>query len=79
MTGFSKELGFILLGKNTSQKQKKTGKIHSVPVLPACKCRSENDRLEEMLRKAGLYISVQWPEESLEFRYGIGESCEDGI
>jgi hypothetical protein len=65
-----------LLGKSLSQKQTEKGKIYTVPVLFACRCRSEKGRLEEMLRRAGLHVSFQWPKESMEFVSGVREKVE---
>ena len=50
--------------------------MHTVLVLVVCKCRSERDRLEEILRKARLHVSFQWPKESLEFVNGVRERVE---
>jgi hypothetical protein len=64
------------LGKSLSQKQTQTGKIYTVPVLLACQCKSEKDRLEEILKKGRMHVSFQWPKESLEFVNGVREEVE---
>jgi small-conductance mechanosensitive channel len=65
-----------ILGGSTSRKQTRTGDIHTVPVLLACLCRSDRERLEKILRKAGLHVSFQWPKEILEFVNDIREEIE---
>ncbi len=47
-----------------------------MPVLLARQCRSERGRSEEMLRRAGLHVSFQWPKESMEFVRGVREKVE---
>jgi hypothetical protein len=37
-----------------------------VPVLHVCKCRSEKERLEAIVKEAGITASLQWPKESLD-------------
>jgi hypothetical protein len=53
-----------ILGKGTSVKE---GRIHMVPVLITCGCRSAKERMEVLLRKAGLITSFQWPRECMDF------------
>jgi hypothetical protein len=65
-----------ILGKCTSSKETGNGKIHSVPVLITCGCRSMKDRLEVLIRKAGLSTSFQWPTECMEFVYKIREKVD---
>ena len=64
------------LGKCTEQKQAEKGKIHTVPILLVCQCRSEKVSLEEVLRKAGVHVAFQWPKESMEFVNGVREKVE---
>ncbi len=59
-----------ILGNGTSIKEMKKGKIHTVPVLLVCICRSTKESLEDILRKAGFFLSFQWPKEMLGFVKG---------
>jgi hypothetical protein len=65
-----------ILGKGTSSKETGKGKIHTVPVLITCGCRSVKDRLEVLVRKAGLSTSFQWPTKCMEFVYKIREKVD---
>ena len=65
-----------ILGKSTGPKQTSDGEIQTVPVLLSCKCRRDKERMEELLRRAGLHVSFHWPKESLEFVKGVREEVE---
>jgi hypothetical protein len=56
-----------ILGKGTSMKESGKGSIHTVPVLITCGCKNAKGRLEEIVRKAGLVATFQWPKECMEF------------
>jgi hypothetical protein len=56
-----------ILGKCTSMKDSEKGRIHTVPILITCGCRNVKERLEAILKKAGLAASTQWPKECMEF------------
>jgi hypothetical protein len=56
-----------ILGKETTIKGTGKGRIHTVPVLVTCGCRNVKDRMEALLRKAGVVVAVQWPKECMEF------------
>jgi hypothetical protein len=56
-----------ILGKCTSPKETGKGRIHTVPVLITYGCRNMKDRLEVLVRKAGMSTSFQWPKECMEF------------
>jgi hypothetical protein len=58
-------------------KEEEKGMIHTVPVLLKCRCRSEKERLENMVRKAGTNVSFKWPKESLDFVKGLREKVEE--
>jgi hypothetical protein len=60
-----------ILGKCTIPQESSAGVIDTVPVLLGCQCRSEKERLEHILRNAGLHVAFQWPKESLEFVNGV--------
>ena len=66
-----------ILGNGTSIKELEKGKIYTVPILLTCRCRSEKERLENLVRKAGISVSFQWPKESLDFVKGIREKVEE--
>jgi hypothetical protein len=65
-----------ILGKSTSMKETGKGRVHTVPVLITCGCRNVKERLETILRKAGLVASFQWPRECMEFVDKIREKVE---
>jgi hypothetical protein len=56
-----------ILGKGTSMKESGKGSIQTVPVLITCGCKNAKGRLEEIVRKAGLVATFQWPKECMEF------------
>ncbi len=65
-----------ILGKSTSTKDSEKGRIHTVPILITCGCKNVKGRLEEIIRKAGLVSSFQWPKECMEFVEKIREKVE---
>ncbi len=65
-----------ILGKSTVVKGSEKGVIHTVPILITCGCKNVKGRLEEMVRKAGLVASFQWPKECMEFVEKIREKVE---
>jgi hypothetical protein len=56
-----------ILGKSTSRKDTGKGMIHTVPILITCGCKNVKERLEMIVRKAGLVATFHWPKECLEF------------
>jgi hypothetical protein len=48
-----------ILGKGTSLKEIGKGMIHTVPVLLVWKCRDAKERLEAIVRRAGVFVSFQ--------------------
>jgi hypothetical protein len=52
------------------------GRINTVPILITCGCRNVKERLEEIVRKAGLTSSFQWPKECMEFVDKIRDKVE---
>jgi hypothetical protein len=65
-----------ILGKSTSMKETGKGMIHTVPVLISCGCKNVKERLEVIVRKAGLVASFQWPKECMEFVDKFREKVE---
>ncbi len=65
-----------VLGKSTSMKEVGKGRIHTVPILITCGCKNVKDRLEGIVRKAGLVATFQWPQECMEFVDKIREKVE---
>jgi hypothetical protein len=65
-----------ILGKSTYTKEVGKGKIHTVPVLITCGCKSAKESLEAIVRKAGLVASFQWPKECMEFVDKVREKVE---
>jgi hypothetical protein len=56
------------MGKGTSIKETEEGRIHTVPVcvpvLITFVCRNMKERMEGIVRKAGLVASFQWPKDA---------------
>jgi hypothetical protein len=50
--------------------------IQTAAVLLGFHCRREKERLEEIVRKARIIASFQWPEESLEFEKAVRVKVE---
>jgi hypothetical protein len=65
-----------ILGKCTSMKDTEKGRIHTVLILIPCGCRNVKERLEAIVKKAGLAASLQWPKECIEFVDRIHEKVE---
>ena len=65
-----------ILGSGTTVKEMEKGKIHTVPVLLICQCRSTKERLENILKNAGIFVAFQWPKEMMAFVQGIREKVE---
>jgi hypothetical protein len=65
-----------ILGKSTSMKETGKGRVHTAPVLITCGCRNVKERLEVIVKKAGLVVSFQWPKECMEFVDKIREKIE---
>jgi hypothetical protein len=65
-----------ILGKSTTTKVIGNSKIHTVPILISCGCKNVKERLEGMVRKAGLVAAFQWPKECMEFVDNIREKVE---
>jgi hypothetical protein len=45
--------------------EKKT--THTVPILLKCERRSTKEQPEDIVRKAGFFLSFRWPKECLDF------------
>jgi hypothetical protein len=65
-----------VLGKSTIMKESGKGRIHTVPILITCGCKNAKERLEVIVKKAGLVASMQWPKECMEFVDKIREKVE---
>jgi signal transduction histidine kinase len=66
-----------ILGKGTGIKIIEKGEIHTVPVLLRCNCRHAKEQLERIVRKAGIFVSFQWPKECMDFVRGLREKVEE--
>jgi hypothetical protein len=65
-----------ILGKSTITKEIGKGRIHTVPILITCGCKNAKERLEVIVRRAGLVATFQWPKECMEFVDKIREKVE---
>jgi hypothetical protein len=66
-----------ILGKGTTMKETVKGMIHTVPVLITCGCRNVKDRMEVLMRKAGIGVTFQWPKECMDFVDKIREEVHN--
>jgi hypothetical protein len=65
-----------VLGRSTTMKEVGKGRIYTVPILISCRCKNVKNRLERIVRNAGLVASFQWPKESMDFVEKIREKVE---
>jgi hypothetical protein len=65
-----------ILGRSTSRKETVKGMIYTVPILITCGCKNVKERLEVIVRKAGLVTTCQWPKECMEFVEKVREKAE---
>jgi hypothetical protein len=65
-----------VLGKKTKEKEFEGKKIFTVPILIKCSSVGEKERMERLVRNAGIRVSVHWPTEMLGYVKGIREKME---
>lgn len=65
-----------ILGKATKEKEYEGRKIFTVPILISCPCIGDKERLERIIRNAGIRVSFHWPTEMLEYVKGIRDRME---
>ncbi len=65
-----------IMGRSTCKKKTGKGEIHTVPVLITCGCQNVKERLEVIVRRAGLVTTCQWPKECMEFIEKVREKVE---
>jgi len=63
----------VVLGKRTEGRREGGQTIQAVPTFFQCKDRSDSQVLEGILREAGYFPTLHWPEEMLEFIKGVRE------
>jgi predicted metal-dependent phosphoesterase TrpH len=56
-----------VLGEGTGEKEVGKERIYTAPVLIKCGSHTEKERMEGMLRTAGVRVAFHWPREMLEF------------
>jgi hypothetical protein len=56
-----------ILGQGTEEKELGEERISTAPLLVKCGSQAEKERLEYMLRSAGVRVAFHWPREMLEF------------
>jgi hypothetical protein len=66
----------FVLGQQTKEKEFEGRKIFTVPILIKCGSAGDKERMEKMIRNAGIRVSVHWPKELLGFVKGIREKVE---
>jgi hypothetical protein len=60
-----------ILGKGTGEKIVNGERIFTAPVLLKCGSQIEKERMERMLRRAGVHLAFHWPKELMDFVYDI--------
>jgi hypothetical protein len=65
-----------ILGKGTEEKTVNGEKIYTVPVLVKCGSQIERERLEKMVKSAGVGSAFHWPKEMLGFVYDVRKKVE---
>ncbi len=65
-----------VLGKQTKEKEFEGKKIFTVPILIKCGSVGDKERMERLVRNAGIRVSVHWPKEMLGYVKGIREKME---
>jgi len=63
----------VVLGKRTEGRREGGQTIQAVPTLFQCKDRRDLQVLEGILREAGYFPTLHWPDEMLEFTKGVRE------
>jgi len=63
----------VVLGKRTEVRREGGETIQSVPILLQCQDRKDAQELEGMLKGAGYFPTLHWPEEIMEFIKGVRE------
>jgi hypothetical protein len=65
-----------VLGHQTKEKEFEGRKIFTVPILIKCCSARDKERMERLIRNAGIRVSVHWPKELLGYVKGIREKVE---
>jgi hypothetical protein len=65
-----------VLGQQTKEKEFEGKKIFTVPILIKCGSVGDKERMERLVRNAGIRVSVHWPKEMLGYVKGIREKME---
>jgi len=63
----------VVLGKRTEGRREGGETIQSVPILLQCQDRKDAKELEGMLKGAGYFPTIHWPDEMMEFIKGVRE------
>ncbi len=56
---------FYVLGHQTKEKEFEGRKIFTEPILIKCGSVGDKERMEKLIRNAGIRVSVHWPKELL--------------
>jgi hypothetical protein len=54
-----------VLGQQTKEKEYEGRRIFTVPILIKCGSVGDKERMERLIRNAGIRVSVHWPKEML--------------
>jgi len=65
-----------VLGQQTKEKEFEGRKIFTVPILIKCCSARDKERMERLIRNAGIRVSVHWPKELLCYVKGIREKVK---
>jgi len=65
-----------VLGQQTKEKEYEGRRIFTVPILIKCGSVGDKERMERLIRNAGIRVSVHWPKEMLGYVKGIRDKVE---
>jgi hypothetical protein len=65
-----------ILGKGTEEKIVNGKRLCTAPVLVKCASKVERERLEKMVKSAGMGVAFHWPKEMVDFVYDIRRKVE---
>jgi hypothetical protein len=65
-----------VLGQRTTEKEFEGRKIFTVPILIKSSSAGDMERMERIIRNAGIRVSVHWPKELVGYVKGIREKAE---
>jgi hypothetical protein len=74
--GILRRSSLYILGKGTEEKTVHGETLCTAPVLVKCCSQAERERLEKMIKSAGVGVAFHWPKEMVDFVYDIRRKVE---